>query len=116
MRAGAKPSFQKVTQFALRLQPQISCCGAWLISDEDAQPVAPVILGILGCAECSFVGQVIAQKCSGMRLETGSGGGDFFENGAYIFAFIAARAQFEAGLELEQAKALYLRKRLEKNA
>ena len=73
MRAGAKPSFQKVAQFAWRLQPYIGGGWARLTSDEDAEPVASVIPVILDCAEGSFVGQVIAQKCSRtrsvMRLE-----------------------------------------------
>ena len=116
MRAGAKPLFQEVSQFAWRLQPEIGCGRARLIPHEDAESVSPVTPIILDSAEGSFIGQVIAEKCSEMRLAMRPGGSGFFENGRDSFAFVAARAQFEASLEFEQAKAVHLRKRLEKNA
>ena len=67
MRAGAKPPFQEVSQFAWRLQPEIGGGGPWLISNENAQSVPPVTSVILDGAEGRFVGQVIAENKQQVR-------------------------------------------------
>src|ERR1700685_3259368 len=119
MRAGAKPPFQEVSQFAWGLQPDIGGGGARLISHENPQPVAPVTYVIFDGAEGSFVGQVIAKKCGwmhgGTRVAMRVGERCFFENGGGGCAFVAACAQFEASLEFEQAKAIRLCQWLEEN-
>src|ERR1700684_148079 len=115
MRAGPKPPFQKVTQFAWRLQPEIGCGGARLISNENAHPLAPVTSVIFDGAEGSFIGEVIAQEGSGNRLAMRVGASVLFENRRNGCAFVAAGAQFESSLEFEQAESVHLRKRLEEN-
>src|ERR1700722_4725961 len=116
MRAGAKPPFQKVAQFARRLQPEIGCSRARLIPNENAQSVSPVTSVIFDGAEGSFIGEVIAQKSSGNPLAMQVRASGLSENRHDSFTFVAAGAQFESSLEFEQAKAVHLRKRFEENA
>ncbi len=75
---------------------------------------------ILDRVEGDFVGEVIAEKCGRIqvmvpaRLRASASG--FIEDGHDCCAFVAARAQLEAGFEFKQTKASSLGERLEEGA
>jgi hypothetical protein len=63
-----------------------------LAPDQHAQPTT------LDCAKGCFVGQVVAEIRSGMQLPVTR----LFQKHPDRFAFVAARAKFEASLKIKQ--------------